>query len=158
MLGAATQNVLPRSTVVGLSTVRNYFPEAVREHYSGANATAAASPTATRSVIFINNNGSKKVTVSVDRYATSREASSAYREAVAKSKIPGFAPLSVPQLGQATFAGTITRGAETHVGLGALTGNLIIGVTLAGYPATGDNIHRLVALAQAEMKMAKGAG
>jgi hypothetical protein len=41
-------------------------------------------------------------------------------------------------------------GAETHVGLGALAGKLIVGVTLAGYDATPDNIAKLVAVARKE--------
>ena len=38
-------------------------------------------------------------------------------------------------------------GAETHVGLGALVGKLIVGVTLAGYDPTPDNVAKLVAVA-----------
>jgi hypothetical protein len=90
------------------------------------------------------------VTISVDHYENTTDASSAYEQAVEKSKIPGFKPVSVPNLGQKTFAGTVTSGGETHVGLGALVGKLIVGVTLAGYDATPDNVAKLVALAQKE--------
>ncbi len=156
MLGAAGagQNVLPRSIVVGLSTVQKYFPQVAHEQYSGSNSTAAGNPTATRSVIFINGDASKKVTITVDWYATVRDASAAYKEAVSKSKIPGFSPLKVPTIGQATFAGRVTQGKETHVGIGALNGNLIVGATLAGYPATSENVRRLVALTVAEQAAA----
>ncbi|MGC1323198.1 MAG: hypothetical protein WA849_13520 [Candidatus Udaeobacter sp.] len=53
-------------------------------------------------------------------------------------------------MGQKAFAGMVTMGAETHIGLGALVGKLIVGVTLAGYDATPDNVAKLVALAQKE--------
>lgn len=154
-LGAGVgQSVLPRSIVVGLTTVQKYFPQVAHEQYSGSNSTAVGSPTGTRSVIYTNGDASKKVTISVDWYATARDASAAYREAVSKSKIPGSSPLKVPTIGQATFAGRVTQGNETHVGLGALSGNLIIGATLAGYPATSENVRRLVALTVAEQAAA----
>jgi hypothetical protein len=64
--------------------------------------------------------------------------------------VPGFEPISIPPVGQRAFAGTVSMGGETHVGLGALDGKLIAGVTLAGFDATSDNITNLVALARAE--------
>ena len=97
------------------------------------------------------------MTISVDQYESSTEASSAYEQAIEKSKIPGFTPVSVPNLGQKAFAGTVTMGAETHVGLGALVGKLIVGVTLAGYDATPDNVAKLVALAHKEDAAARAA-
>jgi len=48
-------------------------------------------------------------------------------------------------------------GAETHVGLGALVGKLIVGVTLAGYDATPDNVAKLVAVARKEEAAARAA-
>jgi hypothetical protein len=78
-----------------LSFVQKYFPQVIREQYSGGNGTAAGNPTATRSVIFVNADNSKKVTLTVDHYANGRDALAAYREAVSKSKIPGFAPVTV---------------------------------------------------------------
>ena len=53
-------------------------------------------------------------------------------------------------LGQRAFAGSVTRGAETHVGLGVLDDKLIVGATLAGYDATPDNTVKLVAVARTE--------
>ena len=41
-------------------------------------------------------------------------------------------------------------GGETHVGLGALDRHLIVGVTLAGFDATTDNVNNLVILAREE--------
>ena len=48
-------------------------------------------------------------------------------------------------------------GAETHVGLGALVGKLITGVTLAGYDATPENVAKLFALANKEDAAARAA-
>ncbi len=158
LLGAATappSAVLARSAIVELSTVQKYFPEVTRERYSGVNKTAAANPTATRSVIFANGDGSKKVTLSVDRYASGGDALTAFHEAVAKSKIPGFAPISVPVIGQSSFAGRVTRGNETHIGMGAVDGNLVVGATLAGYSATDANVQHLISLARVEDAQAK---
>ena len=43
-----------------LSTVQKYFPQVAHELYSGRNTTATGLPTATRSVIFVNGDASKK--------------------------------------------------------------------------------------------------
>jgi len=158
MLGAVAATpspVLPRSAIVELSTVQKYFPQVMRERYSGMNKTAAANPVATRSVIFVSGDGSKKVTLSVDRYASGGDALSAFHIAVAKSKIPGSAPITIPVIGQSSFAGRVTRGNETHVGLGAVDGNLVVGATLAGYAATDANLQHLISLARLEDAQAK---
>jgi hypothetical protein len=151
------ESVLPRSFIVAVRVVEEFFPEVTREASTGQNSTAVGNPKATRSMIYANADNSKKVTISVDEYESSTEASSAYEQAVAKSKIPGFKPVSVPNLGQKAFAGTVTMGAETHVGLGALIGKLIVGVTLAGYDATPDNITKLIAVARKEDAAARAA-
>jgi hypothetical protein len=144
------ESVLPRSFVVSLSVVEEFFPEVTKEASTGQNSTAVGNPKTTRSVIYANDDSSKKVTISVDQYENTTDASSAYEQAVEKSKIPGFKPVSVPNLGQKAFAGTVTSGTETHVGLGALAGKLIVGVTLAGYDATPQNVTKLAALAHKE--------
>ena len=144
------ESVLPRNFVVSLSVVEKFFPEVTKEASTGQNSTAVGNPKNTRSVIYANSDNSKKVTISVDQYENTTDASSAYEQAVAKSKIPGFKPVSVPTLGQKAFAGTVTSGAETHVGLGALVGKLIVGVTLAGYDATLQNVTKLIALTRKE--------
>jgi pimeloyl-ACP methyl ester carboxylesterase len=150
-------STLPRMVVVSLSVVKQYFPEVTREASTGRNATAVGNPKATRSVIYATGDGSKKVTITVDEYASSNDALSAYRQAVRKSQIPGFKRLPAPHVGQQSFAGTVTRGAETHVGLGARAGKLIVGATLAGYSATPNNIAKLVHLARREDATAKAA-
>jgi len=154
---AFAAGVLPPSTIVDLSAVQDVFDDMTREQYSGTDKTAAGNPTATRSTIFADETGKKKVTLTVDRYATGRDALNAYREAVSKSKLAEFKPLSVPVIGQATFAGRVTRDNETHLGMGALDGNLVIGATIAGYPASHANLDGLVSLARAQDAAAKEA-
>jgi hypothetical protein len=148
--------ILPRKVVISLSVVDRFFPEITRQTSTGRNPTATNNPKATRIVIYASGDGSKKVTITVDQYGSPSDASSAYEQAVQKSQaVPGFRPITIPNLGQRAFAGTVTVGAETHVGLGALDGRLIVGATLAGYDATPDNTAKLVALARTEHAAAK---
>ena len=130
---AISGSTLPRNVIVPLGEVTRLFPDIVREASTGRNVTATGSPQATRMVIYESGDGSKKVTITVDQYGSSSDASSAYKQAVQKSQsVPGFESVRVPSLGQQSFAGTTTMGAETHVGLGALDHKLIVGATLAG--------------------------
>ena len=120
--------------------------------------TAVANAKATRSVIYANSDGSKKVTITVDEYPTATDASSAYQEAVTKSKtVPGFKPAPAENLGQNAFVGTVTQGRETHIGLGALHTTLIVGATLAGYDPTPQNTDKLISLTREEERAAKAA-
>jgi hypothetical protein len=154
---SAPGSVLPRKVVVPISVVDRFF-RVTREASTGANLTAVGNPKATRSVIYANSDSSKKVTITVDQYARPTDASSAYQEAVQKSKIvPGFKPISASDLGQKTFIGTVTQGNETHIGLGALQGTLIVGATLVGYDPTPDNIAKLVSVTREEEAVAKAA-
>lgn len=154
---STSDSMLPRNFVIPLSVVDEFFPQVTQEASTGQNLTAVGNPKATRNVIYANGDSSMKVTITVDQYESSADASSAYKQAVEKSKIPGFKSVSVPNVGQEAFAGTVTMGAETHVGLGALLGKLIVGVTLAGYNATPGNIAKLVAVARKEDDLAKAA-
>ena len=143
-------SVLPRKVVVPISVINRFFP-VTREASTGQNLTAVGNPKATRSVIYANSDRSKKVTITVDQYTSPIDASSAYREAVQKSKIvPGFKPVSASDLGQNAFIGTVTQGDETHIGLGTLQGTLIVGATLVGYDPTPDNIAKLVSVTREE--------
>jgi hypothetical protein len=151
--GAPSQarSLLPRNVVISLDDARRFFPDIAREASTGNNATAVGSPRATRSVIYATKDGSKRVTISVDRYASAADALSAYRQAVQRSQsVRGFKPLPMPNVGTRAFAGTVTQNGETHIGLGELTGTAIVGATLAGYDATPANVARLVALARAQ--------
>lgn len=154
--GKASDSILPRKVVVGIKVVNRFFPEVTSEASTGRNLTAVANPEATRSVIYANSDRTTKVTITVDDYATASDASSAYQEAVTKSKtVPGFKPVASEDLGQNAFIGTVTQGGETHIGLGALRGTLIIGVTLAGYDLTPENTARLISLTREEERVVK---
>jgi hypothetical protein len=156
--GKASDSVLPLKVVVPISRVNRFFPEVTREASTGRNLTAVSNAKATRSVIYANSDSSKKVTITVDQYSTASDASSAYQEAVAKSKtVPGFRPVAAENLGQNAFVGTVTQGAETHIGLGALHGMLIVGATLAGYDPTQENTANLISLTREEERAAKAA-
>jgi hypothetical protein len=123
----ASDSVLPRKVVVPINAVNHFFPEVTHEASTGRNLTAVSNAKATRSVIYANSDSSRKVTITVDEYATASDASSAYQEALGKSKsVPGFKPIPAENLGQNVFVGTVTQGGETHIGLGALHGTLIV--------------------------------
>ena len=152
----ASGSILSRNVVVATNVVNRFFPEVTSEASTGHNLTAVGNPKATRSVIYANSDSSRKVTISVDNYATPSDASSAYQEAVAKSKtVPGFKSVPAENLGQNAFVGTVTQGGETHIGLGALRGTLIIGATLAGYDVTPENTARLISLTREEESVVK---
>src|SRR6478736_8215754 len=115
----ASDSMLPRKVVVPVSTVTRFFPEVTRETSTGRNLTAVSDTKATRSVIYANSDSTKKVTITVDQYPTASDASSAYQEAVAKSKsVTGFKPVPAENLGQDDFVGNVNKGGETHIGLG----------------------------------------
>ena len=70
-------------------------------------------------------------------------------------RVPGFQPIRTPKLGQEAFAGSATMGGETHIGSGVLNGRLIVGVTLAGFDATRQNISKLFAIVGIENTIVK---
>jgi hypothetical protein len=151
----ASDALLSRGAVVPLTAVARFFPEVTQETSTGENATAVGKPKATRSVIYTTADESKKVTITVDRYASPGDASAAYEHAVQKSRIvPGFKSLDAANLDHQTFMGTVTQGTETHIGLGTLRGTLIVGVTLVGYEPNPDTMANLVALTREEEKAA----
>ena len=149
--------VLPRNTVVPVSVVTQYFLDVTKEVSTGPNETSVGKPIASRSVVFSSADGKKKVTVSVDQYASASDAAAAYQAAVQGSKVaPGFKPAATPNLGQEAFAGTSQVGAEMHFGIGARNGTLIISVTHAGdIPVTPDNSNNLISLGGMELTTAK---
>ena len=152
---SASESLLAREVVIPISTVRRFFPQVDQEARTGPHLTAVGGPKATRSVIYANSSNSKKVTITVDEYVSSNDASSAYEEAVQKSKaVPGFTPISAPDLGENAFMATVTR-EETHIGFGALHGNLILGITVVGYNPTPGTIIKLRSLAREEEATAK---
>ena len=154
---AAPAALLPRNTVVPVSAVTQYFPDVTKETSTGPNETSVGKPIASRSVIFASADGKKKVTLSVDQYASASDAAAAYQTAVQGSKAaPGFTPASSPNLGQEAFAGTSQVGTEMHFGLGARDGRLIMSATHAGdIPVTPDNSNNLISLGGMELTTAK---
>jgi hypothetical protein len=110
-------------------------------------------------VVFLSADGKKKVTLSIDQYASSGDAASAYQTAVQGSKdAPGFKPAAAPNLGEEAFAGTSQVGTEMHFGLGARDGRLIVSATHAGdIPVTPDNSSKLISLGGKELTTAKQA-
>ncbi len=146
-----SEALLPRNYVVLLALVNQYFDTIAQQDSTGKDSTAQGDPDATRAVFFINGDGSQKVTITVDRYRNTPDATSAYQTALQKSEeVPGFQPIKIPGVGQQSFAGSVTQGGETHVGLGALQDNFVFGATLAGFDATDDNVANLVGLARAQ--------
>jgi hypothetical protein len=149
--------LLPRDTVVPVSVVTEHFPDVTKEGSTGPNETSVGKPIALRSMVFLSADGKKKVTLSIDQYATAGDAASAYQTAVRGSKdAPGFKPAAAPDLGEEAFAGTSQVGTEMHFGLGARDGRLIVSATHAGdIPVTPDNSNNLVSLGDAELTTAK---
>ncbi len=134
-----------------------YFPDVTKEASTGPNETSVGKPIASRSVVFSSADGKKKVTLSVDQYASASDAAAAYQTAVQGSKAaPGFNPAATPNLGQEAFAGTSQVGAEMHFGLGARDGRLIMSATHAGdIPVTPDNSNNLISLGGVELTTAQ---
>jgi hypothetical protein len=156
---APSAQLLPRDTVVPVSVVTKYFTDVTQEASTGPNETSVGAPIASRSVVFASADGKKKVTLSVDQYATAGDAAAAYQTAVEGSKAaPGFKPAATPDLRQEAFAGTSQVGAEMHFGLGARDGRLIMSATHAGdIPVTADNTNNLISLGGVALTTAKQA-
>jgi len=153
---AASTTLLPRHWIVPLKRVERFFPQVTKQAGTGKNTTSSGRPIASRQVIYANHDSSRKVTLSVDRYSKRKPASRAFREAVRKSKeIKGFKPLPRPNVGQKGFAGKVTQGDETHVGVIALQGSLIMQSTIAGYNATDSNVSKIVRLTRKQVATAK---
>src|SRR5262245_23347938 len=90
---ATSGTTLPRNAIVPLSEVSRFFPDITRQTSRSRNLTVTGNPKATGMVIYETSDGSKKVTITVDRYRSSSEASSTYQQAVQKSQsVPGFKP------------------------------------------------------------------
>jgi hypothetical protein len=157
LAGCSDAPLLSRDTVVPVSVVTQYFPGVDKEASTGPNATSVGKPIASRSVVFASADGKKKVTLSVDQYASASDAAAAYQTAVQGSKAaPGFKPAVSPDLGQEAFAGTSQVGAEMHFGLGARDGRLIMSATHAGgIPVTPENSNSLISLGGVELDTAK---
>jgi hypothetical protein len=140
--------LLPRDVIIPLSTVQEVLPEMTQETATGPNQTVVGNPTANRAVTYATADGSQRVVISVDQYKNSEEASSSYQEASQKSKeVPGVSGSeTVSDPGDGAFIGVVTQGDETHVGGGALYGDLIVTATLQGYDGTEENKAKVIEL------------
>jgi hypothetical protein len=146
------QTLLPPDIVLDLAAVNTFFPDITHLAQTGPDKTAQGNPTATRSVFYETNGGTKRVTISVDRYRDPSAASDAYKRALQKSEaVRGFKLLKVPNLAQRTFAGTVTMNGETHVGMGVLSGNTIVGATTARYDASASLVSSLVSMTRIQV-------
>jgi hypothetical protein len=145
---STTAALLPRISLVPVSVVTEYFPDITQEASTGPNKTSVGAPIASRSVVYASADEKKKVTLSVDQYASKSDAAAAYQTAVQGSKAaPGFQAAASPNLGEEAFAGTSQVGTERHFGLGARDGTLIMSATHAGdIPVTPDNSKNLISL------------
>lgn len=139
--------LLPRNVVLTLSEVKEVLPEISQETATGEDESALGNPTGTRSVTYATDDGSQRVVISVAQYQSSEDASSVFQQAVQGSlEAPGGAGETVSDLGEQAFIGTSALGGETHVGGGALYGDLIVNVTLQGYDGTNENKARVTEL------------
>ena len=154
---ASSPSPLARDVVVPLSTVKKILPEMTQQTATGKSKGAVGNPTGSRIVTYATADGSQRVVISVDQYPSSEEASSAYREALQKSKeVPGAVKgETVSDLGEEAFIGVVTQGAETHVGGGALYGELIVTATLQGYGGTKENKAKVAEIIRKQAAAAK---
>ena len=142
---------LPHNVVLTLSEVKQVLPEMSQETATGEDETALGNPRGTRSVTYATDDGSRRVVISVAQYQSARDASSAYMAAVQGSlAAPGGAGEAVSNLGEQAFIGVSAQGDETHVGAGALYGDLIVNVTLQGYAGAPENRASVTALIRME--------
>jgi hypothetical protein len=154
----ASASTLPRDVVLTLNEVKEVLPEMSQEIATGEDETALGNPTGTRSVTYATDDGSQRVVVSVAQYPSSEDASSTYQEAVQGSLgAPGGAGESVSGLGEEAFIGVSAQGDETHVGGGALYGDLIVNVTLQGYDGTNEDKAKVTELIRMQAAAAERA-
>jgi hypothetical protein len=148
--------LLPRNVVLTLSEVKEVLPEMSQESATGEDESALGNPTGTRSATYATDDSSQRVVISVAHYQSSEDASSAFQEAVEGSlEAPGGEGETVSDLGEKAFIGTSARGGETHVGGGALYGELIVIVTLQGYDGTNKNKAKVTELIRMQAAAAK---
>jgi hypothetical protein len=148
--------LLGRNVVLTLGEVKQVLPEMSQESATGEDETALGNPTGTRSATYATDDSSQRVVISVAHYQSSEDASSAFQEAVEGSlEAPGGEGETVSDLGEKAFIGTSARGGETHVGGGALYGELIVIVTLQGYDGTNKNKAKVTELIRMQAAAAK---
>jgi hypothetical protein len=109
-------------------------------------------------VTFATADGAHRVVLSVDRYESADDASTAFQDAFrASQEVPGVTAEAVADLGEAALIGVVTQGDETHVGGGALFGDLIVNATLQAYEGTDANKAIVAELIQRQAEHAEQA-
>lgn len=150
--------LLPRDVILSPRAVQAVMPELTRETASNANATAVGKPIGSRAVTFATADGGRRVVLSVDRYRHAADAATAFQDAMRASQaVPGVEATPVADLGEAALIGVVTQGDETHVGGGALFGDLIVNATLQGFAGTDANKATVAELIQRQADHARQA-
>ena len=148
---APSPALLPQRVALGLLLTRVFFPDINQLLETGKNQLATGHPVASRAVIYNNSTDDNlRVTYAIDVYPDVVSAKTSYREALQLSlAAPGFQQLPDPGIGDESFAGTSSgtdpvTGAELkHIGVGVRIGNIIIGVTRAGYVVDPQTIRTI---------------
>ena len=147
----ASGATLPRNVVLTLNEVKQILPEMSQETATGQDETALGTPRDSRSVTYATADGARRVVISVAQYPSAQDASSAYMAAVQGSlDAPGGAGEAVSNVGEQAFLGSSAQGGESHVGGGAVYGDLIVNVTLQSYDGTTENLARVTELIRME--------
>jgi hypothetical protein len=145
---AKSEPLLPQTVMLPLKAVKEAFPDVTRQLSTGPDSGALDQPKLTRAVVYASHDGAKQVTLSVDQYEYESQAVLAYQQAEQKSQLAEFESIAISNIGQQVFAGAIKRGSETQIVITTLNGTLLVGVRLAGYEDTTDNISKLAELAR----------
>lgn len=149
--------LLPRDVILPVAAVQAVIPEIAEETNTGANASAMGTPIANRAVTYSTADGAHHLVLSVDEYRSAEDAAREFNEAVeASQEVPGVATEMVSNLGEAALLGVVTQGDETHVGGGALFGNLVVGATLQSFDGTAENKARVAELLRKQAEHAFG--
>jgi hypothetical protein len=94
------------------------------------------------------------VTITVDDADSERCVVGLSGAVVKRKAVPGFEEIPADNLGENAFIGTVRR-EETHIGVSALHGVLIVGATLAGYDPTPENTAKLICLTRKKNALPK---
>lgn len=90
------------------------------------------------------------------QHATNAAVAAAFAQAVQASEdARGGEGGHLSGVGEQAFLGTSGQGDESHVGAGALFGDLIVTVTLQDFPGTNENKGRVVELLRKEGALAQ---
>ena len=146
---------LPRDAVLSVAAVHAVIPEMSYEADTGPNVTVMGTPVANRAVTFNSADDRQRIVLSVDQYGSADDARRAFDEAaLASSQVPGVEVDSVSGLGEKALIGVATQGNETHVGGGALFGDLIVIATLQFFEGSDENKKRVATLIREEAELA----